>query len=263
MFVGDEHESVATAFIDGDDVLLVDSLGSQADARWLHDVLCLQMGKTVRVIVATHYMSDHMAGLTQFPDAMTLAHRHHRHAFLSQNRPADALYREPKVIFGDAMAIRWGRNELRLLYNPGKTMDHISVDVPTADLVCAGDNIVGNIVYLSRADPALMRAAIGRMRQFGRSTVIGGHIGRFPAVVLDHAIHYLDRLRETVVRIRSQAPVQELEARIGAIRIEDCVAAGVEPVAFEREWHQRNLEVILAQSTFALDTALAAVGDRA
>src|SRR5688572_33282751 len=57
MFVGDDHESVATAFIDGDDVLLVDSLGSAEDARWLHAVLCVQMGKTVRVIAATHYMS--------------------------------------------------------------------------------------------------------------------------------------------------------------------------------------------------------------
>src|SRR3546814_19902015 len=40
MFVGDDHESVATAFLDGDDVLLVDSLGSMDDARWLRRVLC-------------------------------------------------------------------------------------------------------------------------------------------------------------------------------------------------------------------------------
>jgi glyoxylase-like metal-dependent hydrolase (beta-lactamase superfamily II) len=257
MFVGDDHESVATAFIDGDDVLLVDSLGSAEDARWLHAVLCVQMGKTVRVIAATHYMSDHMAGLPLFPDALTIAHRHHRHAFLSQNRRVDAFYRDPKVVFGDSMAVRWGRHELRLLHNPGKTMDHISVDVPTADLVCAGDNIVGNIVYLSKADPALMRAAIGRMRQFGRRAVIGGHMGRFPAIVLDNAIHYLDRLRDAVVGIRAEASPQDVEDRIASIAIERCLAPHVEPVAFEREWHQRNLDAIVAQSIFALDTALA------
>src|SRR5690606_37781935 len=38
MFVGDDHESVATAFLDGDDVLLVDSLGSEEDAHWLRRV---------------------------------------------------------------------------------------------------------------------------------------------------------------------------------------------------------------------------------
>src|SRR3546814_127965 len=141
MFVGDDHESVATAFLDGDDVLLVDSLGSMDDARWLRRVLCGDMGKTVRVVAATHFMSDHIAGMSLFPDALTIAHMHYRHTFLSQNRRVDEFYREPQVVFDSAMTIRWGQHELRFLHNPGKTMDHVSVDVPTADLVCAGDNI--------------------------------------------------------------------------------------------------------------------------
>lgn len=256
MFVGDELQSVATAFIDGDDVLLVDSLAGVEDARRMREMLCGEMRKTVRVVASTHYMSDHMAGLSMFPDALVFAHRHHRHAFLSQNRPVEALYRDPKIVF-DNMAMRWGRHELRFLHNPGKTMDHVSVDVPTADLVCAGDNIVGNIVYLSKADPALLRGAIGRMRQFGRGTVVGGHMGRFPAVVLDNAIHYLDRIRDIVVRIRNEAPPLEIDDRIAAIRIEDCIAPGVGPAGFEHEWHRHTLEAIVAQSTFALDAALA------
>jgi glyoxylase-like metal-dependent hydrolase (beta-lactamase superfamily II) len=142
-------------------------------------------------------------------------------------------------------------------------MDHVSVDVPTADVVCAGDNIVGNIVYLSKADPALIRTAIGRMRQFGRSTVVGGHMGRFPAAALDNAIHYLDRLQDAVVRIRADAARQEVDERIASIRIEACVAPQVEPAPFEREWHQHNLEVIVAQSTFSLDTAVASRERRA
>lgn len=263
MFVGEDLESVATAFFDGDDVLLVDSLGSEEDAEWLRRVLCEDMGKTVRVVVATHFMSDHIAGTSRFPDALTIAHRHYRHTFLSQNHRVDGLYREPQVVFDSAMTIRWGQHELRLLHNPGKTMDHVSVDVPTADLVCAGDNIVGNIVYLSKADPALIRAAIGRVRQFGRSTVIGGHMGRFPAVVLDNAIHYLDRLQDAVMRIRVDAPSQEADDRIAAIPIEACLAPRVEAADFEREWHQHNLEVIVAQSVFALDTAIALRAGRA
>lgn len=257
MFVGDEYESVATAFIDGDDALLVDALASLDEAQWLRRVLCEEMGKTVRAVAATHYMSDHLAGMSLFPDALTIAHRHHRHAFLSQNRRVDAFYREPRLVFDSAMTLRWGPHELRFVHNPGKTMDHVSVDVPSADLVCAGDNIVGNIVYLSKADPALLRQAIVRMRQFGRGTVIGGHMGRFPAATLDHAVHYLDRLQAAVVAIRATAEPQAIDARLAAIRIEACLAPQVEAVAFEREWHQRNLEAIVAQSVFALDTALA------
>lgn len=256
MFVGDDHESVATAFLDGGDVLLVDSLGSMEDAEWLQRVLCKDMGKTVRVIAATHFMSDHMAGMSLFPSALTIAHRLYRHTFLSQNRRVDAFYREPQVVFDSAMAIRWGRHELRFLHNPGKTMDHVSVDVPTADLVCIGDNIVGNIVYLSKADPKLIRSAIARARQFGRGTVIGGHMGRFAASTLGNAIHYLDRLQDVVVGIRSHATAQEADGRIASIPIGACLAPQVEPTGFECEWHQRNLEVIVAQSIFALDAAL-------
>lgn len=263
MFVGDEYESVATAFFDGRDVLLVDALGSADDAQQLHRTLCTDMGKRVRAVVATHFMSDHMAGMSLFPEAVTIAHRLHRHAFLSQNRRVDAFYRTPQVVFDSAIALRWGAHELHLVHNPGKTMDHVTVDVPTADLICAGDNIVGNMVYLSKADPALIRTAIARMRQFGRNTVIGGHMGRFPAAVLDNAIHYLDRLQETVVRIRAEALPHEADQHIAAIPIEACLAAQVEPDAFEREWHRRNLEVIAAQSIFALDTAVALRAGRA
>ena len=256
MFVGEEYESVATAFLDGDDVLLVDSLGSVEDAQELRRVLCAEMGKTVRVIAATHFMSDHIAGMSLFPDALTIAQRYYRHTFLSQNERVDALYREPKVVFDGAMALRWGEHALRFVHNPGKTMDHVSVDVPTADLVCTGDNIVGNIVYLSKADPALIRTAIGRIRQFGRGTVVGGHMGRFSAAALDNAVHYLDRLQDAVVRIRANAAPQEVDGRIASIAIDACLAPQVEPSDFEREWHLHNLEVIVAQSTFAFDTAI-------
>jgi len=260
MFVGDDYEAVATAFFDGDDALLVDALGSEADARALQRVLCEDMGKTVRIIAATHFMSDHVAAQALFPAAMTVAHRNHRHAFLSQNRRVDAFYREPQLVFDDALRIRWGRHVLELLHNPGKTMDHVSVDVPTADLVCAGDNIVGNIVYLSKADPAQIRVAIERMRQLGRGTVVGGHMGRFEATVLDNAIHYLDALRRAVVAVRRDAPVGVVDDRIAAITIESCLAPGVAPAAFEREWHLRNLDAIRAESIFAFDAAIAARG---
>lgn len=258
MFVGDASESVATAFIDGDNVLLVDALGSAEDAEGLRRVLCHEMGKTVRMIAPTHFMSDHIAGLPVFPDALVMAHRHFRHAFLSQNRLVAAFYREPDLIV-DNMAVRWGRHQLRFLYNPGKTMDHFSVDVPTADLVCAGDNIVGNIVYLSKADPALQRAAIGRIGQFARSRVVGGHMGVFDAAVLDNALHYLARIQDAVVRVRTQARSPNVAAGIAAIGIGDCLAPQVVPSAFERQWHANNLEAIIAQSIFALDASLASL----
>jgi len=254
MFVGDEVESVATAFIHGDEAVLVDALGSVEDAQWLRTTLCDVLGKTVRMIAATHYMSDHLAALHLFPEALVLAHRHHRATFLSQNQRVDAFYREPDLAF-DNMVLRWGRHELRFAHNPGKTIDHLSVDVPSADLICMGDGIVGNIVYLSKADPALMRSAIARARRWGRRKVVGGHMGAFDAGVLDHATYYLTRIQQQVTAIRVRAAESQVDPEIAAIPIESCLAPGVQPCAFEREWHRRNLHAIAAQSIFALDAA--------
>jgi len=252
LFVGDDFESAATAFFHGDEVFLVDALASVRDAAWMCDVLA-GMGKRVRMVATTHYMSDHLAGIGLFPEATTIAHRHYRHTFLSQNVREDSYYVEPDITFDGQMRVRWGRHEIRLLHNPGKTMDHVSVDVPEADLVCTGDNIVGNIVYLSKANPRLIDEAIARMQQLGRGRVISAHMGVFPASVLANARAYLAKLRDLAVEIRRSCPGTAFAARVDGIRIEDCLAAGVVATTFEREWHQNNLDLIRDMAVFELD----------
>ena len=254
LFVGKAYESAATAFVDGSDVLLVDALASPEDAHWMRQAMA-DLGLTVRAILNTHYMSDHMAGLALFPEAITIAHENHRHAFLSQNARVDDFYVDPKITFSGSMKLRWGRHHIRLFHNPGKTMDHVTVDAPEAGLACAGDNIVGNIAYLSKADPDQIDRAITAIRQLGREWVISGHMGRFPASALDNARHYLARLRETSIAIMRRASGAAQARQLAQIRIEACLPAGVTPRDFEREWHQNNLSVIRDQDVFALDAS--------
>lgn len=83
-------------------------------------------------------------------------------------------------------------------------------------------------------------------------------MGVFDAPVLDNALHYLRRMQDIVVDIRLNATQVEMARLISNIRLEDCVARGVVPTAFEREWHGHNLDVIDTQSIFALDAVLAA-----
>lgn len=254
LFVGKTHESAATAFVNGNAAFLVDALASLEDARWMQQVMG-DLGLTVRVIANTHYMSDHMAGLGLFTDAMTIAHENHRHAFLSQNSRANDFYVDPKITFSGSMDIRWGRHRLRLIHNPGKTTDHVTVDAPEADLACAGDNIVGNIVYLSKSDPVQIDRAIARIQQLGRAWVISAHMGRFPASALENARHYLARLRKASIAIRRRASGDALAQQLEQVRIEDCLPAGIVPRDFEREWHRNNLSVIRDQGVFELDAS--------
>ncbi|MNO04641.1 hypothetical protein D3C81_2257450 [compost metagenome] len=81
--------------------------------------------------------------------------------------------------------------------------------------------------------------------------------------MLDNAIHYLDRLQDAVVDIRCSAMADEIDETIASISIESCLAPLVEPVEFERVWHRHNLEVIVAQSIFAFDAAIALRGAQA
>ena len=256
MFVGEAYESVATAFLHGDDALLVDTLASSEDATWLRNYLVDQVGATVRVIVATHYMSDHLAGLRLYPDAEIVAQRLYSFTFLSQRgRTAQELrdYVEPTTVFGDSLSLQWGRHRLHLFHNPGKTVCTVNIDVPDCDLAFAGDNIVGNIVYLSRSTPDLIDQAIARLQQLQRSRIIGGHIGVFGRSTLANARLYLRNLSDAVVGIyRTQG--EEITPRlISAITIESCLAPHVVPTAFEREWHSRNLAVIVEHGTFRLE----------
>lgn len=256
LFRGEAFESVATVFVHRDEALLVDTLASDADAAAMRRYIRDELHATVRRIVMTHYMSDHMAGLRLFPDAEILAQRYFMHTYLSQRgRSAadDGAFVAPTITFDDSLAFRWGRHALRLFHNPGKNMSDAAVDVPEADLVLCGDALVGHIAYLGTAAPAMIDDALACLQRLRRGRVIPGHIGLLDGRAFAHARHYLRRLRECTSASRDMSP-----AALSALAIERCLADGLSPRPFEREWHHRNLAVIGERHLFALPA-----GDRA
>jgi cyclase len=263
--VGDDMESVATIFVDGDDALLVDAHASDGDALALRNLVCGEMGKTVRAIVVTHYMSDHMAGLRLFPGARIIAHRHHMHTFMLQRARTEVEHRNfvaPSVTFGDALSFDWGRHRFELFHNPGHTMSTIAVDVPGADLVLAGDNVVGNISFISSSTPELLDAALARLDALGRGRVVGGHMGLLSGAVFGNARRYLRRLEAKVRDVRAGARDGDADARLRSIQIDSCIEPGIEATSFERFWHGRNLDVIVERNMFPAIGAHAASRSR-
>jgi glyoxylase-like metal-dependent hydrolase (beta-lactamase superfamily II) len=256
VFRGDAYESVATAFLRNGQVLLVDALASRSDAQEMRHHLEEVLGKEVRIIVSTHYMNDHIAGLRLFPEAEIVAHRYFMHTFLSQrNRSVqdDEDFVPPTIVVGDTLTLDWGRHTLNLFHNPGKTLCTICIDVPDSDLLFCSDNVVGNIAFLSSSAPELIRSAIDRLQQRRRGRIIPGHMGVLKGEALGNARGYLDRLEERVREARRDG--SEVEA-VRSIRIENCLAPGLEPTAFEQEWHGRNLEVILERRIFTVNASV-------
>jgi glyoxylase-like metal-dependent hydrolase (beta-lactamase superfamily II) len=235
VFVGEAYQANATALIRGDEVLLIDGLASLKDAEELRYFIEDDLRKQVRLIVCSHYMSDHIAALRLFPHAQIVAHKAHLHTFNSQKSLSEeerAFFVQPTIEISEGVAIRWGRYALDVFYNPGKTVSSLNVDIPEADLLIVGDEIVGNTVFVSSAGvPEMFFRAISRLQSRGRSRVIPGHMGVLREQSLENAKSYLSSLQAQVEAARSSPGA---ENSILKISIESCLAPQVEASDFER-----------------------------
>jgi cyclase len=250
VFVGETYYSNSTAFIKGDEVLLVDGMGSRRDAEELRERIEVGLRKQVRFIIATHYFSDHMAALNLFPRAEIIAHQNYTHTFSTEKhrtKEEEAHFVEPTMLISDALVMKWGHYTLEIFHNPGHTMSSLSIDVPEADLLMAADNIVGNIVYFSYSTPDMARHALHRLKRRGRNRLISSHLGLRKSEALENAISYLARLKTSV-----QAAWQLGEEGDAVLRIpiDTCLRSEIKASPYEELYHRRNLESVVDRRLF-------------
>jgi glyoxylase-like metal-dependent hydrolase (beta-lactamase superfamily II) len=251
LFVGDTYNSNSTAFIKGDDVLLVDGMASRLDAEELRERIEAGLKKQVRFIIATHYFSDHLAALRHFPRAEIITHQNYMHTFSTERhrtKEEEAHFVEPTILISDALVMRWGRYTLEIFHNPGHTMSSLSIEVPEADLLMAGDNVVGNIAYFSYSTPDMARHALHRLKRRGRNRLISSHQGVRNSEALENAIFYLDSLKAN-----AQAAWQSggKGDSVLQIPIDECLSSGIKASQYEEIYHRRNLESIVDRRLFA------------
>lgn len=224
--IGDAYHANSTVFVKGDEALLVDGMGSVADATELRHLLEDELHKEVRFIISTHYFSDHIAALRLFPRAEIIAHELYAPTFRTERYRTpeeEAHFVEPTIVIGDRMRMKWGRFTLDLFHNPGHTMSTLAIDVPEADLLFVGDTVVGNLVYLAYSAPELFAIALDRLDRRRRARIVASHGGAVSSVAIGHARHYLVRLTA------------------GETALEACLPEGVVGTDFERMFHERNV----------------------
>jgi glyoxylase-like metal-dependent hydrolase (beta-lactamase superfamily II) len=135
-----------------------------------------------------------------------------------------------------------GRCTLDIFHNPGHTMSTLSIDVPEADLVIAGDNVVGNIAYFSYSTPDMAGHALRRLQQRGRSRLVSSHLGVRGGEALGNAVVCLDRLKSNV---RSAWRAAEGGDAVLRIPLDACLGAGLKASQCEELYHRRNLESVV------------------
>lgn len=249
--IGADFDSNSTVIVKGDEALLVDALGSRRDAEELRAFVEDELGKRVRFIICTHYFSDHMAALKLFPDAQIIAHQNYDHTFDAERFRTDeekAHFVEPDILISDTVRMRWGKYALDIFHNPGHTMSTINIDIPVADLLMVGDNIVGRLVYLYYSTPRLAQTALERLKRRARGRVIEGHQGLLDGDVVNSALHYLNSLAAHIEGARLSTKSDEA---ILEISLDQCLPTHVEATDFERIFHQRNLQTIIERGLFA------------
>jgi len=151
----------------------------------------------------------------------------------------------PGIVVRDGLSVRWGRHTLNVFENCGHTLGTLNVDVPEADLVLSGDNLVGNIVYLAYSSPDLIAGALQELDRRGRSRLISSHGGLGRGERLGKALSYLSNLGEA-----ARSAWKGGAGLVRNITLDQCLAPGVAGTSFEEIFHTRNLQVICERNLF-------------
>ena len=246
LFIGQTYQSNSTIFVSDDGVLLVDALASDNDAEELRVFVERELKKDVRLIISTHYFSDHLAALKHFPDALIAAHENYLETFESEQFRSEleaAHFVAPHLLISDRLSVRWGRHTLNISHNPGHTSSTLAIHVPEADLLMVGDTLVNNIVYLRYSTPQLFDEALERLGKIPANKLISSHGDVRTVASISHAAHYLQALARQVKLTGARPELKQLQ-------LEDCLPPNVPAVPFERIFHERNLQTIIERQLF-------------
>ena len=245
--VGDAYDSNSTIFLSRGEALLIDAMGSQEDAENLKRFVHEELNAVVKFIVCTHYFSDHLAALKLFPESLILAHKNYRHTFdseLYRTEKEKSFFVEASILISDQVTIRWGDLHLDIFANPGHTMSTLNVDIPEADLVHVGDNLVSNIVYISYSTPQMFFNALEQIRRRGRRNLISSHGFKRSAEAVDYALYYLQFIEKKGRELSGESE------SITEIDLDMCLPEDVKGTPFEAIFHKRNMRFLAERKPF-------------
>jgi glyoxylase-like metal-dependent hydrolase (beta-lactamase superfamily II) len=179
----------------GDEVLVIDTRSSPAQAREiLADLADLRAGP-VSVVVNTHGHYDHVFGNAQFRPAVIWGHERCKLMIETTGDEQLAAFRlevpqladelsevvldPPDRLFADTATIDLGGREIRLAYlGRGHTDNDIVITIPDADVLCAGDLLEnGAPPYFGDGYPMDWPATAERLLAMTgeRTAVVPGH----------------------------------------------------------------------------------------
>jgi glyoxylase-like metal-dependent hydrolase (beta-lactamase superfamily II) len=208
----------------------------------------------VRMVVFTHYHSDHTYGAYQFPEATVIAHALTRDKLIEIGYDALAEAKKqapeldevelvlPDVVFGDGeLTLHLGNKTLQLFHSPGHTPDSIGVYVVEDRVLFAADTMLP-VPTIFDGDLDTLVESLEHLKELHIDSVVQGHgevilRGEVTARI-DQAVTYLntinDMVNQAVAEERPRDSLLELD-------IESCGLSRIPLNGLVQQLHTANL----------------------
>lgn len=208
----------------------------------------------VRLLVFTHYHSDHTYGAYQFPGATVVSHVLTRDLLIEKGVAALAIAKSqapelaevdlvlPAVVFGsEGLTLHLGNKTLQLFHSPGHTPDSIAAYVVEDKVLFASDTVLP-VPTIFDGDLNVLITSLKRLKKMSLESVVQGH----GEVILrgevnshiDQGVAYLNKIEKLASRAIAEGRPRDSLLQVD---IESCGLSRIPLNGLVQQLHTTNL----------------------
>jgi glyoxylase-like metal-dependent hydrolase (beta-lactamase superfamily II) len=207
-------------------LVVVDTLSTPADARWLREQVAADGAGRSLIVVDTHADYDHAWGNSVFADVPIIGHRRCGERLQGDEALADiarwsaempgrfdeVVPTPPSILHGDdGLVLDGGDVTIELIHTPGHSEDHVSLYLRELGILLAGDAAEVPFPHVDTPGGLVRaRASLERLAALGATHVLPCHGGTTDPVILERNLAWLD-----AVVADPGLPYEEALARFG------------------------------------------------
>jgi len=255
IFTSEAYAQVTAGLIVTDEgCILIDTLPFPEETSQIAAAARTLCPDGVRLLVFTHYHSDHTYGAYQFPGATVVSHVLTRDLLIEKGYDALARAKSqapelaevdlvlPSVVFDSgAMTLHLGKKTLQLFHSPGHTPDSIAAYVVEDKVLFASDTVLP-VPTIFDGDLNVLITSLERLKELPIDSVVQGHgevilRGEVNARI-DEGVAYLNKIE----KLASQA-IAEGRPRDSLLKvdIESCGLSRIPLNGLVQQLHTANL----------------------
>ena len=207
-------------------LVVVDTMSTPADARWLREQLAADLAGRSLIVVDTHADYDHAWGNSEFADVPIIGHALCGKRLQGDEAAADiarwsaempgrfdeVVATPPSILHGDdGLVLDGGDLTIELIHTPGPCADHVSLYLREPRILLAGDAAEVPFPHIDTPEGLVQaRASLERLVALGATHVLPCHGGTTDPAVLERNIAWID-----AVTADPGLPYEEALARFG------------------------------------------------